>query len=634
MPGIFGLVTSGPRASLSADLAEMSRRLKHHPWYPEDAHVDPEAGVALGRLGLGSMDAARQPAANEDGRLLAVFTGEALDDAEHRRRLSAAGHAFQGDGSAELVLHGFEAQGRGFFAALHGSFAAALWDAGARRLTLVNDRFGMKNLYYAHLGGRLLFATELKALLVDPELSRRINPRGLAQFFTYGHALGEDTLLEAVRLLPAAGWLTYDVREDRLTLDRYWQLDAPTASPDRPETEVLDEIDAAFKRSVDRCTAGGARLGLSLSGGLDARTILGVIEPDRPVTTVSLGMEGSIDLLSAAEMSRLAGRPHRKLLLDTRFLAQYEQHLRHMVRLTDGQYLSQCITMPTLSLYRELGVEALLRGHAGELMHMDKAYNFSLDARAWGLRGDAELEAWLFSHLRAYLLEGVGEDLFAPPYRGQVDVLARASLRECLRESAAMDHPVNRIAQLFLNQRVRRDTSLSMMEFGSVTQTRLPYLEADLVEALFAAPPRLRIGDRIQAHILRRRQPAFLKVVNANTGARMGVGPTWRAFHTFRMKALAKLGFRGYQPYERLGKWLREDLRALVERLLLSDRGLGRGVFNPDVVRKVIDRHLNHGHNHTYLILALMVFEVGQQEFIDGDGFTVGAAPPEAVLNA
>jgi asparagine synthase (glutamine-hydrolysing) len=634
MPGIFGLVSSAPRDSLSAELAEMSRRLKPHPWYREDAHVDPEAGVALGRLGLGSLDNARQPAASEDGRLLAVFTGEALDDAEHRRRLSAAGHVFQGDGSAELVLHGFKAEGPAFFAGLSGSFAAALWDAGARRLTLVNDRFGMKNLYYAHLGGRLLFATELKALLVDPEVSRRINPRGFAQFFTYGHPLGDDTLLEAVRLLPAATWLTYDVREGRVTLDRYWRLGAPAASRDRPETEVLDEIDAAFKRSVDRCTAGGARLGLSLSGGLDARTILGATEPDRPVTTVSLGMEGSIDLLSAAEMSRLAGRPHHKVALNTRFLARYEEHLRYMVHLTDGQYLSQCITMPTLPLYRELGVEALLRGHAGELMHMDKAYNFSLDARAWDLRGDAELEAWLFSHLRAYLLEGVGEDLFAPPYRGQVDALARASLRECLHESAGMDHPVNRIAQLFLNQRVRRDTSLSMMEFGSVTQTRLPYLDADLVEALFAAPPRLRIGDRIQAHILRRRQPAFMKVVNANTGARMGVGPTWRAFHTFRMKALAKLGFRGYQPYERLGKWLREDLRPLVERLLLSDRSLGRGVFNPDVVRKVIDRHLNHGHNHTYLILALLVFEVGQQEFIDGDGFTAGAAPPEAVLNA
>jgi asparagine synthase (glutamine-hydrolysing) len=634
MPGIFGLVTSAPRASLSADLAEMSRRLMHHPWYRADAHVDPDAGVALGRVGLGSLDTARQPAANEDGRLLAVLSGEVLDDSEHRRRLSAAGHVIPSDGGAELVLRGFEAEGRGFFAALHGNFTAAVWDAGEQRLTLVNDRFGMKNLYYAHLPGRLLFATELKALLVDPGLSRRIDPRGLAQFFTFGHALGEDTLLESVRLLPAAGWLTYEARHDRLTLDRYWRLGARPGSRDRPEGEVLDEIDAAFKRSVDRCTAGAARLGLSLSGGLDARSVLGVIEPDRPVTTVSLGMEGSIDLLSAAEMSRLAGRPHHKVVLSTRFLGDYEEHLRHMVHLTDGQYLSQCITMPTLPLYRELGVEALLRGHAGELMHMDKAYNFSLDARAWDLRGGADLDDWLFSHMRAYLLEGVGEDLFRPPYRGQVDALARSSLRECLRESEGMAHPVNRIARLFLDQRVRRDTSLSMMEFGSVTRTRLPYLDADLIEALFAAPPRLRVGERIQAHILRRRRPAFLKVVNANTGARLGAGPARRAFHTFRMKVLAKLGFRGYQPYERLGKWLREDLRPLVERLLLSDRCLGRGVFNPDVLRNVIDRHLNHGHNHTYLILALMVFEVSQQEFLDGDSAPGGATPPAAVLNA
>jgi asparagine synthase (glutamine-hydrolysing) len=629
MPGIFGMVSSTPRVNLAVEAAEMARRLKHFPWYQTDTHVDAEGGLALGRVGLGYINTARQPATNEDGSLLAVMAGEVFDYAEHRRALTAAGHTFASESHAELLLHGYESGGQKFFESLRGTCAAAIWDARNARLILVNDRFGMKGLYYAQLPGRLLFASEIKALLVDPEVSRRINPRGLAQWFTYSHMLGEDTLLEDVRLLPAAGWLTYDALDSRLSLDRFWRMGAPTTSGDRSPREVLDEIDTAFKQAIDRHTEGGARLGLSLSGGLDARTILGVMNPDRPVTTVSLGMEGSIDLHSAAEMSRLTGRPHRRLILDTRFLHSYEDHMRRMVHLTDGQYPSQCIVMPTLPLYRELGIEVLLRGHAGELMHMDKAYNYSLDAQAWTLHDGAALENWLFTHLRTYMLEGVGESVFAPPYRGQVDALARASLRECLQESERMDHPVNRIAHLFLYQSVRRDTSLSMMKFGSVAETRLPYLDADLVNVLFAAPPELRVGEQIQAHILRRRQPAFLKVVNANTGTRLGAGRLRRAFHTFRMKALAKLGFKGYQPYERLGKWLREELRPLVDRLLRSDRFLGRGIFEPDVVRKVLDRHLNHGHNHTYLILGMMVFELGQRQFIDGRGVAeVAPAPP------
>ena len=128
------------------------------------------------------------------------------------------------------------------------------------------------------------------------------------------------------------------------------------------------------------------------------------------------------------------------------------------------------------------------------------------------------------------------------------------------------------------------------------------------------------MGTSIQTHILRRRRPDFLNVVNANTGARMGAGRLAQSASKLRMKVLAKLGVRGYQPYERLGLWLREDLRQLVERLLLSERSLERGVFDPPAVKAVVDGHLNHGRNHTYLLLAMMTFELGQRMFVDGEG--------------
>src|SRR5262249_41659542 len=142
--------------------------------------------------------------------------------------------------------------------------------------------------------------------------------------------------------------------------------------------------------------------------------------------------------------------------------------------------------------------------------------------------------------------------------------------------------------------------------------------------------PGLKIGDRIQAHILRHRKPEFLGVVNANTGMPMEVGWPARAFGKFRLKVLAKLGVKGYQPYERLGLWLRRELRPLGEEVLLSKRCLARGVFNPQTVEKVVQQHFNRQRNHTYLILAMMIFETGQREFIDGDHapVTASAAPP------
>src|SRR5207244_3773061 len=147
-------------------------------------------------------------------------------------------------------------------------------------------------------------------------------------------------------------------------------------------------------------------------------------------------------------------------------------------------------------------------------------------------------------------------------------------LRDCLRESKGMAPPTQRIWQLFLSQRLRRETATSLVKFGSLMETRVPYLDNELIDALFAAPPELKLGEQIQAHILRRRQPAFLNVVNVNTGTRMEAGRLSRAFGKLRMKVLAKLGVRGYQPYERLGLWLRRELRPLVQRLLLSDRCL------------------------------------------------------------
>jgi hypothetical protein len=251
-------------------------------------------------------------------------------------------------------------------------------------------------------------------------------------------------------------------------------------------------------------------------------------------------------------------------------------------------------------------------------MHMTKAYSFSLDQAALNIRDEDGLENWLFGHLQTYLLEGTEGKLFASQHRQQMTDLARASLRSCLQESAGMSPILHRIWHLFISQRSRRETAISLVKFGSLVETRLPYLDNELVDSLFAAPPELKLDEAIQAHILRRRRPAFLDVLNVNTGTRMGAGKLGRLVGKLKQKVFAKLGVRGYQPYERLGLWLRRELRPLVAELLLSDRCLERGLFDPNTVRKVVHHH-NQGGNHTFLILAMMIYEMGQREFADGD---------------
>ena len=622
MPGICAVIDNTQPADVPTVLGRMVRRMTHHPWYVVGQRADESSGVGLGRVSLGLVNTAEQPVTAADGRIVVVMDGELVDYHQQRRTLEAAGCQFRADSHAEVLLAGYRTGGKDFFRTVGGKFTALIWDARRRRLIATNDRFGMKPLYYARLPGRLLVASEIKAILADPAVSRKPSMRGISQFFAYGHYLADDTSLAAVRLLPPAGWLVFDAAEDRLSVDRYWQFS--TAGPQKCKPhEWLDRLDVAFKRAVDRTVLDTPRLGLALSGGLDARTILAVIDHDRVrPTTVAMEIEGCRDHRSATELAALVNCPHHNYVLRSDFLDHFEKHLDRMVYLTDGQYLSQCIVMPTLPFYREHGIDVLLRGHAGELMHMNKAYNFSISRRELGIQSEAGLEDWAFSHLRAYMLEAVDGPLLAPRHGVEldavdVDALARDSLRQCLQESAGMEPLVQRIWHLFITQRSRRETALSLMKFGSQVETRLPYIDNELVDLLMAVPPGMKLGETIQADILRRRRPEFLDVINVNTGTRMGAGRTARKWAGLRQKVLAKLQVRGYQPYERLGLWLRRELVPLVERILLDDRCLERGIFQPDTVRSVVRQHFRNQRNHTFLIMALMIFELAQRKFVD-----------------
>src|ERR1043165_5207404 len=204
MPGIFGYAGQSLPADPALLIDRMSRSLRHHSWYTETRFQDDGAGVALGRMALDFVGAAPQPASNRDGSLITVMDGEIYDYDVQRQTLAASGVEFYTSDPAELLLRGYNHGGQDFLRSLHGKFVAVVWDGKRQKLFLTNDRFGMRPLFYARLPGRLVFGSEIKAVLADAEVGRGRNLRGIAQFFTYGHLLDDDTLLEAVRLLPAA----------------------------------------------------------------------------------------------------------------------------------------------------------------------------------------------------------------------------------------------------------------------------------------------------------------------------------------------------------------------------------------------------------------------------------------------
>lgn len=602
MPGLCGVgAASEANGGAGAALRPMLAALSYYPWHRQES-VD-EDQCAIGRVAVEGTPAGDAKAAAVHGDLVVVVDGELYGQP-------------QGRSSAETIAVGLAADGTTFLNGVHGCFAAACWDRRAQSLTVVTDRFGMRPVYWTHRAGRLLFAAEIKALLTDPAVPRALSEEGVSQFFAFGQFLGDTTLYGDVRALPPAACLTWDARTDRVTLSNWANTRVPLSAA--TDVEWLDLIDDRLVSAVERACRDTGGLGLSLSGGLDARTILGVVPDATAVTCLSLGVPGGMDHLSAARMAELAGQTHHRQLLDGDFLGRFSELLQPVVRHTDGHYLDQGIVYSTLQMYRDLGVRVLLRGHAGELMHMRKAYAFSMDAEAQALGSTAALHDWLWRHLSHYMVGEADPSVFA----GGMTVRLRESARASLEVSAArfehLEPPSQRIWHLFVRERLHRETALSLHLFRSFVEVRVPFLDLALIDALLAAPVHLKVNDDIQTHVLRHHRPDFLHVVNTNTGAPMGAGPLRVKFEHLRMRVMAKLGVAGYQPYERLGLWLARDLHPMLRDVLLGEQFLDRRIFERGAVERLLDDHRERRRNHTYLLQAMLVFELGQRQMDGG----------------
>lgn len=617
MPGICAIINRSSGVDQSSDLAGMLRCMRHRVDYQVEDYLDASVSIAMGCVTLDFIDSTSQSASHKDRSVVVIMHGELYSPNALRERLKLTGADFRSHSQAEIVLHGYLQEGKAFFRRLDGSFVAVIWDRRKRQLLVVKDHFGLLPLYYALLPDRFAVASEIKPLLHLSDLSRQQNKKGLAQFFSFGQLIGHETFYESVKYIPPGAWFEFNQATGRLTEDRYWTLNEICAKRSSySEAKQLDLISDAFGEAVRRQTENTGHLGLSLSGGLDARTILAVIDHDTtPIKSVCLGVEGSLDHRCATKLAGLTNRDHHPFILSDQVVADYNKNLLETVRLTDGHYLDQGIVLPTLEFYRELGVQVLLRGHAGELMHFDKAYNYSLDEAAWALKTSDQLEEWLLKHLSAYMLDQVSRPLFADLSVEDTRELARDSLKACLKEADGIDPLIHQIWYLFTTQRLR-EIGLSLSMIGSVVTTRVPYYDKQLVELLMSAPAELKVGDKIHTHILRRYRPEFIKIVNANTGAPVGASRIRNIVSKFHMRVLAKLGVKGYQPYARLGLWLRRELKSMVRDVLLDECCLERGVFDPDTVRQVVRQHQDEHYNHTFLIMAMMIYELGRNSRI------------------
>ena len=331
------------------------------------AWISADRKIGLGHRRLSIIDLselAAQPMSNEDGNLWISFNGEIYNHAEIRAELEKiGGHRWKTDHSdTEVILHAFEEWGIDCVQRFRGMFAIALWDACRQELWLIRDRIGIKPLYYSLHHQRLTFASEIKALLQDPDQPRAVNEEALYHYLSFLTVPAPQTLFEGIRKLPCGTWLKAD-REGRILEHCYWDVwDHAQPLNTRTENELIELILSELRTAVRIHKVSDVPVGVFLSGGIDSSTNAALFSENGKgqVKTFSIGYQGEYqsyqnELQYARVIAEKVHAEHHERLLNVNDLIEF---LPEMIRLQDEPIADPvCVPVYYVSkLAREHGV--------------------------------------------------------------------------------------------------------------------------------------------------------------------------------------------------------------------------------------------------------------------------------------
>jgi len=569
----------------------------------------------------------QQPISSEDGLTHVVFNGELYNYLQLRRDLTSRGHVFRTRSDTEVIVHACEDNGAAALPGLRGMFGLAVWNQQGRRLLLARDRLGKKPLFYAQQGRRLLFGSEIKALLAaDPDLAEP-DPEALVPYFRHGFVPEPRTMFRRIRKLPAAHSLIYE--NGAIRIEPYWHLtfcrDDDTSSVD--PRRAREELDALLEEAVRVRLMSEVPLGVFLSGGLDSSAIVAYAHKAglRPIKTFTIGFDRKAwdESADALRVARHFQTEHHVLPLRERDLAaDLPNTVLTLVRHFDEPFgdPSSLPTYHVSKLARE-HVTVILSGDGGdELFAGYSSYRGIRFAEQW-----QRLPAWLGRDLAPAIAERVAGYLPAG-YRYQAQRAAKV-LRDSLLPFDTMYFSKSALCSHELLQQVFAG-ELS----ASLVQPPRPGWPPDITEMMSSALPlvskagyadlRFRLLDDMlvkvdrmsMAHSLEVRSP-FLDHHLVEFAARL---PPSLKLRGWQGKAILRDTVARYLPPATLRKrkqgfgvplreWLRTGLHEMVGDYLEAGTGrLPAGMFNDSTIRKVLGEHRRGEADHSSMIWLLL----------------------------
>ena len=609
MCGIVGLWQARVSGDERALLARASASLRHRGPDGEGAWFSAEAGVGLAHRRLAILDltpTGAQPMANEDGSVRIVHNGEVYNFAELRDRLRGR-YQFRSSGDTEVVLRLYEDKGVDCTTELEGMFAFAVYDASRRRLLLARDRAGIKPLYYTSAPGRFAFASEPKALLTLPWVSRAVDTLAVAQYLSVGYVPAPRTIFASIRQLPPAHRLVLEDGDARV--EQYWSLRLAPDTSRRSERDWADALDEGLRRAVRRQMVSDVPLGAFLSGGLDSSLVVALMQATgAAVRTFAIGFEGMGDYDErpwARAVAQRFGTRHEEFVVAPRAADDLPEMLQHF-----DQPFADSSAMPLYYLARltRRHVTVALSGTGGD--ELFGGYRRYASHRLSGVA--RRLPRWTVQAARAVadrlpasrrsrlgtallLMRRLARTVDLPPdeeYCRLMTVADARTLRTAataadtdvigrwLRASPASDE-VSRRQFADFHTYLPDDLLVKedRMTMAAALEGRVPLLDDDVVAFAARMPAALKVRRLTTKYLLKQVAERYLprEVVH-------------RPKHGFAVP---------------VSEWLRGPLRSLGGDMLLS----GSGCFDGPAVEQLWNEH-QAGADHGAALYALLVFEL------------------------
>jgi len=614
---IAGIASLDGRPVLPGEVQAMCEVLAHRG--PDEAglFIGSGAGLGMRRLSIIDLETGSQPLASEDRSIWAVCNGEIYNHGDLRRDLERRGHRFATRSDAETIVHLYEDLGAECVARLRGMFALAVWDDRRHELLLARDRLGIKPLYYAEIGNRILFGSELKAILEHPDVERRLSWEAVGHLFAFQSTPARQSIVEGVRKLEP-GHLLQAAAGRGIRTRRYWDL---RFEPDTRSgaAELGERLRAGLEESVRLHLVSDVPVGAFLSGGIDSSAVVATMSrlSPGPLKTFSIGFDERDydELAHARTVARQFGTEHHEMVVTPDALDLLDDLVWHL-----DEPFGDSSAIPTFMVSRlaARSVRVVLSGDGGDELFAgyDKYVVEGRERRAervlrpfHGALGIVA-SAWPRwarggNFLRHFSLTGAARYLDASTLLRLEDqrrlflpeAFALLSAHDPWRPAAARlrgtaGHWLSALQSFDLAGYLPLDilTKVDRMSMAHGLEARVPLLDHRLVEFAATIPPGLVLERGVTKSIFKR--------------ALRGVLPDTildRPKHGFAVP---------------LGRWFRGRLGPFVRDLLLSRRCRSRGFFHEPFIADLLARHAR-GRDLDAAIWTLISFEMWCRRFLD-----------------